>query len=179
YEVENSLGQNSINAFIKRSHVHTIRVGSDVLLHSRLITLTNTSSLLAWPYGTYQVLIKLFVDEHALIQSVSVNDRALSPDQFSLVKEGGKLVIRLNTDVLISSTTRVRIVYSTPGIPQTNSSLVFFEQKQAGTEDDPFTLLVTYPDTYAPKSVAPRADVGRSSLTFTGKHDMNRLFGIG
>lgn len=179
YAAENTLGQNHVNIFVKRSHVHTIRVGEDVLLHNRLITLTNSSSLLAWPYGAYQSLVKLAVDEHAQVQGVSVNDQALTPDKFSLLKSDGKLVVRLLVDVPPSVTIRIRVTYTTPGIPVRNSNLVFFEQKQLGTKSDPFTLIVTYPEQYAPRSVAPRADVGRASLSFTSSHDGNHLFGIG
>jgi hypothetical protein len=56
---------------------------------------------------------------------------------------------------------------------------VFFEQKQPGAGDDPFSLIITYPDSFTPKSVAPRAVVGRTSLTFTSNHDSNRLFAVG
>lgn len=178
-ETENSLGQNNVNAFVSRSHVHTIRMGTDVLLHNRILTLSNSSSLLAWPYGSYQVLVKFVIGEDALVQNVSINDQVLAPIQFSLLKLDGKLVVRARVEVVPGTTSRVKLLYTEPGIPEQNSSLVFFEQKQPGAGNDPFTLIITYPDSFTPKAVAPRAEVGRNSLTFTGKHDTNRLFGVG
>ncbi len=178
-EMEENLGQNKTNAFITRSHVHAIKVGSEVLLHNRILTLTNHTSLLAWPYGSYQGLVKFVINADALVQSVSVNDQGLTPGQFSLVKSDGKLTVRLGVEVAPLATVRVKLLYTQPGIPAENSSLVFFEQKQPGAGNDPFTLMITYPDNYTPKSLAPRAEVGKNTLTFTSSHDSNRLFAVG
>ncbi len=177
--LENNLAGNHINPFIQRSHVHATRIGSDAVLHNRVLTLTNTSSLLAWPYGSYQTLVKFAVPDDAQVQSLSINDTNLNPTQFSMIKADESLMVRVGVEVAPGATVRIRLLYTEPGIPTENSSLVFFEQKQPGAGEDSFTLILTYPDVYTPKSVAPRAEVGRSSLTFTSKHDSNRLFAVG
>lgn len=179
-ETENSLNRNKVNAFVSRSQVHTIKIGKDVLLHNRILTLTNKSSLLAWPYGSYQSLLKFMISEEAKVQNISVNDQVLSPGQFSLLKQDGKLVVRLGVEVIPGATVRVKLLYTEPGIPRENSSLVFFEQKQPTTAShEPFNLVLTYPDEYVPKRVAPRADVGKNSLTFTSTREKNMLFAVG
>lgn len=177
--VENNLGGNNSNSAIERSHVHAVRIGEDVLLHNRVLTLVNKTKNPVWPFGAYQALVKYYLSNDAQVQSISINDQVLAPNQFSILRDGDNLVIRVGVEVAPTSTVRVRLLYTEPGLPKENSSLVFLERKQAGAGDDPFSLILTYPEAFTPKSVAPRADVGKSSLSFTSKHDRNQLFAVG
>lgn len=179
YVVENNIGGNHSDAVLGRAQVHTILVGEDVNVHTRQITYTNPSSVLNWPLGTHQGLVKLFLDESSKIQSVSVGGKTLTPDKFTLISQNARLGVRILVEVPPASSLTVRVTYTTPGTPKTQSSLVFFEKKQAGKGDDPFTLVVTYPETYTPKTIAPRADLTRSSLLFTTTRKQNTLFGVG
>jgi hypothetical protein len=178
FESENSLGGNNVNPFIKRKHLHHVRIGESLTVHERTEEIQNTATNSTWPLGSYQALLKVTVDDHSQLQAVSLNGTALRPGQFTLTRDQGKKTVNLFVDVPIGTKATIRIVYTTPGIAPQDTALVIFEQKQPGTQSDPYTLKIEYPDSYTPKTIAPRANVDRNTLIFEGKRDQNRLYAV-
>lgn len=179
FETENSIGTTRVNQYVHHQTTHTIRVSSDHLIHEHVLNLLNSSPTSGWPLGTYQAMVAFTISDSAMVSEVDVNGRVLSPSEFTLTTTGQRLRVTLPVSVLPQQQLSVRLVYTTSGIPTSNSSLVFFEQKQSGTDSDPFTLIVQYPGDVVVKRIAPTASVSNSSLTFLTNLDQTKAFAIG
>ncbi|PWU23451.1 hypothetical protein C5B42_02755 [Candidatus Cerribacteria bacterium 'Amazon FNV 2010 28 9'] len=179
FSQELSIGGNNVSQLIARTHAHTIHVGETVLIHEYVETIKNNALTVSWPFGDDQSLMRMAFENGAAVQEIMVNGLSLAPNQFSVATQDGLKVVSLPTDTPAGATTTIKLIYTTPGIPSSNSSIAFFEQKQPGTGSDPFTLTVTYPDTYTPKTVAPKATFGHNSIIFSGSLDQDRLYAVG
>lgn len=177
--VEENLSGNNIAPFLKHNHQHKIQMGDSLLVHERTETIENTASSNNWPLGSYQTLLKFIVDEHAVIQGATLNGVALRPGQITFNHEAGRVVAKISVEVTPGSKAVIRLIYTTPGVQNSNSALVFFEQKQPGSESDPYQLRVEYPQSYTPKTIAPQANYERNAVIFQGRRDQNRLYAVG
>ncbi len=179
-QVEANIGVNKANYYLKRSIVHDVFVSPTQAKHKRIVTFENTAKSNSWPKGTYKSYQRFFIDSEAVVDSVLINGSPLVAEQISQTKVGEFTSVGIRVDVPIQKQVTVELVYSTP---LTNSadgfSYVFYNRKQSGLEDDPFTVVISHSQDIKPTLVAPSANISGNVITFTSDSlDDAALFGV-
>jgi hypothetical protein len=177
YLVEQNVGHNKVNRYVTTTQTHTILVSADQTLHERLIHVKNTSPSSVWPYGSYQAVMKLLTSSSSRIQEIDLNGQPLLPQEIALSVEGNHAIARMYLDLPAGQEATLRVVYTDQGVRE-GDSLAFLEQKQPGITPESYTLIVKYPEHYAPTAIAPKAEVGLHTLTFHSQTDENHMFAV-
>lgn len=178
YQVEANVGINKANFTLDRHIKHTVNITPTAILHQREMTFTNTSTSNAWPLGPYKAYIRFYVPELSSLQEVRVNGTILAPTAVVVKTDHAKKYFGVSIEVPVGQSRTLTLSYTEPQTSPKPFSYVFFEQKQPGTGDDPYTLSVQYPPDFHPAVIAPQAEVKENSVTFTNVRDKNLFMGL-
>jgi hypothetical protein len=179
-QVEANVGVNKANYYLKRSIVHDVKVSPVEAQHKRTITFENTAKSNSWPKGTYKSYQRFFIDSEAVLEDILINGSPLVPEQIYSEKVGDFTSLGVSVDVPIQKIVTVELIYSTPLNHSSGGfSYVFYNRKQSGLEDDPFTVVVTHSLDIKPTLVAPSASISDNVITFESDSlDDAALFGV-
>jgi hypothetical protein len=172
--VDSNFGVNKANYFIKRSLEEIITFDKNLSVsHTLRVNYQNTSTSTAWPAGVYKNYQRLYLPLGATLGTIRVGDKTLSPGEYEVLEEHGKVIVAYLVTVPISSSLRVEAEYSTPQLSQDGELLyTWYWQKQPGTSnDDNLTVYLNYPLYLKPSIVAPVAEVAPQQLKFDFKND--------
>jgi hypothetical protein len=169
--VDSNVGVNKANYHIKRQDSHVVILDQNSAKHRHTTTLQNTSQTNAWPKGTYNSYLRVYLPENANDIDVKVNDEIRPLESLSSAVFNDKKIIGLQTQTPIQSQTNIVFEYSVPlletQVSSKEMSYVFFVQKQPGTGMPLEAVTVSYPPTFTPITIAPQASVDLDSITFT------------
>jgi hypothetical protein len=121
--------------------------------------------------------MKLLTSSSSRIQEIDLNGQPLLPQEIALSVEGNHAIARMYLDLPAGQEATLRVVYTDQGVRE-GDSLAFLEQKQPGITPESYTLIVKYPEHYAPTAIAPKAEVGLHTLTFHSQTDENHMFAV-
>lgn len=179
-QVEANIGVNKANYYLKRSITHAVTVSPVEAQHKRTILFENTAKSNSWPKGTYKSYQRFFIDSQAVVEAVLINGSPLVAEQIFTEKVGDFTSLGVRVDVPIQKQVTVELQYSTPlNHESSNFSYVFYNRKQSGLQDDPFTVVITHSLDIKPTLVAPSASISGNVITFESDSlDDAALFGV-
>ena len=177
FQVEANVGVNKANYYIERDLSHAIEITPTSAEHLHRTTYVNTAQSGSWPKGPYKAFVRYYLDKNSQYKAARVDGRPVSIQNLTLSTEHNRTVVGISVEVPVGQTVTTELVYSTPLVSAQSYSYAFFNQKQAGTGDDPIVVTMNYPPGDRPEKIAPQADTADSTLTFTGKLDKHGFYG--
>jgi hypothetical protein len=170
--VDANVGTNKANYYVKRSLSQFVTIdGLGGVQATASATYTNTSTKTSPFGGDYKDYVQFLIPESANLDSVSIDGKEVEitaaltdPAVYTMQgftpppgleiaqsEELGKKVLGFFFIVPIGHTETVSIAYSTPNAIDTRQPAFTYDLhvfKQPGTDNDPYQLLVAYPNTY-------------------------------
>lgn len=178
-QVEANIGINKANYYLDRSISHKIMVSKQSAQHTRTVVFDNTAQSNAWPKGTYKSFIRFYINPESTVEKALINGSELSKGQIVESEENGYKVVALRVDVPIQKQLTLDLVYSTPFAKDGSFSYVFYNKKQSGLNNDPFTVQITHSPDIKPVLVAPNATITGNTILFSSQAlDDASLFGV-
>ena len=178
-QVEANIGINKANYYLDRSISHKIMVSKESAQHTRTVVFDNTAQSNAWPKGTYKSFIRFYINPESIVEKALINGSELSRGQIIESEENGYKVVALRVDVPIQKQLSLDLVYSTPLAKDGSFSYVFYNKKQSGLNNDPFTVQITHSQDIKPVLVAPNATITGNTILFSSQAlDDASLFGV-
>lgn len=177
---DNNFGANKVNLFLKRKISRTLTLGKEGEVREKVnIVYQNKSPAETWPGGPYKNMLKIYAPLGSKLLSFNLGDektattsssltaevlKSLSPDEFLVYEstQSGKTVWTTEVLVPVQKSKTVEILYELPekiSYKGDTISLNIFQQKQAGTDKDNFSLSVGYPSFLNIKETTPQKDV--------------------
>ena len=178
--VEANIGVNKANQYISRDTEHSVTLTTTEAQHNRKTTFTNSVTTAAWPKGAYKSYQRFYLPKNARLNAIVVNGKQLSEPEITRSVFNDFTVIGAQITIPIQETIPVELRYSTPIDLRSSFSYVFYNQKQSGiSENDAFSVRLSYPTGMNPVLIAPNATVSGNTITFTAKNiDEASLFGV-
>lgn len=177
FQVEANVGVNKANYYIDRDLSHAIEITPTSAEHLHRTTYVNTAQSSSWPKGPYKAFVRYYLDKNSQYKAARIDGRPVSIQNLTLSTEHNRTVVGISVEVPVGQTVTTELVYSTPLVTAQSYSYAFFNQKQAGTGDDPIVVTMSYPLGDQPEKIAPQAETADSTLTFTGKLDKHGFYG--
>lgn len=177
--VDANIGGNKGNYYLKRDVAQSVTVSdSGQLFGEATITYENTSKKDSKFGGDYKTYTRFILPSGADLRTVSVDGRRVeiieaitNPTQYTSksfvapsaleiesTKVDGKEVVGFVVSVPYSSTKKVTISYVAPQAINTSSSVFSYNLrlfKQPGTDEDPYSLTLNYPNRFIPVGQGP------------------------
>ncbi len=176
---EANLGVNKANYFVTRTMQHAVTISEQGSVKATTtVVYQNQSQKDTWPGGVYKNYLRFFVPLGSTLSSVSIDGgeqqiipaitdfytyeaKGFIPPAGLEVEQGqesGKSYFGFLVSVPEGSEKTIAVTYTLPVVAPVNDptftySLLFF--KQPGTDKDPFTFTISYPDSFSPISKDP------------------------
>jgi hypothetical protein len=165
FQTETNISANYSNYSIERSIYHSIVLGQNTVQHSRRIVFKNNSSSASWPGGNYRSYLRFAVDKDSKLEGIQLAGKQLSQDQIITSTEHNKKIWGIDLELPPLAEKELIIKYQVP--LKNQLAYGFFDQKQAGIDNDSLVLELTYPSTLSPAIIAPQAEVLGNKLRFS------------
>lgn len=178
YQLEANIGLNKVGSLIQRSIHHTVEVGKDQIRHKRQITFTNQANSTRWPSGAYKDYLRFYLPADAQLVMIRVGDSLVDLKTIETGTDKGGQFIGFVVDVPIKSKVDVFLEYSQPFKYAAGSGFAFFDQKQAGTQPDDYTLTVVPQDGLQAGVIAPKAELKNGQIIFKLAREKHQFVGI-
>lgn len=178
FQVEANLGDTKTNSLLRRSLSHTISLSRQGAQHTRQITLRNTATGNAWPYGAYHAQMQLFMAPEAVLKQITVNGTPLSADAIIQTSYEGRQKVVFPVRVAPQETAHIVVAYDHLFQQDGAFSYAFFDQKQIGIGADPLTITVSYSEDLKPTLVAPQAEFQSNLISFSTPRTSHTFVGI-
>ncbi|MBW7944441.1 DUF4012 domain-containing protein [Patescibacteria group bacterium] len=178
YQLESNIGLNKIGSLIERKVEHTIEVGKNQLRHKRLLTLTNQASTNRWPSGPYRDYLRFYLPADAELVMVRVGDTILDLKTLEKGQDKGGQFVGFLVEVPIKSSLNISLEYRQPFSYIAGTGFAFFDQKQAGTLPDDYTLTVVPQDGLQPSVIAPKAEIVNGKIVFQLPREKHQFVGV-
>ena len=166
--IDSNIGINKANAYLKRLDEHTVEISREKIKHERTITLQNTANSNAWPKGPYKSYLRFYLPRDSQNLSLKVNNQVVAPEKLKKSYQDNWLILGLVTETAIQSQTKINLTF-TLDLNQDASqpfSYAFFNQKQSGFDNPLSRIIFKYDESLQLSTIAPQAQVSRSSLIF-------------
>jgi len=183
--VDSNVGVNKANFFLTRA----IELDETILADGRLInqlklTYKNSSPSQAWPGGSYKNYLRLLlpkdVDKISVREGINGQFKPLI-EKIRTSVAFDKNIFGFLTNVPAGETREFIITYQRGQILPVGGSvfdLAIFLQKQSGTQPDPITLKINFPEKLKPAKIMPQGLWKPQSVTFSDKFDKDKLFAV-
>src|SRR5579885_216265 len=200
--IDANLGANKANYYLKRAIEQDVNIASSgSAAIATTVTYTNTSTATSQFGGDYKNYVRFILPAGAQLQSVNINNQQMQttpaitdpllftspafvpPKGLEVEKadEEGKTVYGFLVIVPAGKTIPVSITYTVGTVlnlqvPAFTYDLQLF--KQPGTENDPYTLLLSYPGAFAPLNPEKGFTNVGGKLLYNGQVDHDQDFKI-
>ncbi len=178
YQLESNIGLNKIGSMIERKVDHTIEVGKNQLRHKRQLTLTNQASTNRWPSGPYRDYLRFYLPADAELVMIRVGDTILDLKTLEKGQDKGGQFVGFLVEVPIKSSLNISLEYRQPFAYIAGTGVAFFDQKQAGTLPDDYTLTIVPQDGLQPSVIAPKAEIVNGKVVFQLPREKHQFVGI-
>ncbi|KKR05527.1 MAG: hypothetical protein UT34_C0002G0034 [candidate division WS6 bacterium GW2011_GWF2_39_15] len=154
FSIEWNWGANKVNNKIERSRSINIDIfDTESVDYTYQLAIRNTATSKIYPQGDYSNYLRVYMPENAQIKSV----KGFSDSDYQIYLEKGYKVIGGWLNVPIQSSRNFEIKYNIGKnstykpitVNNEDISLALNIYKQPGTFDDPTSINITYPDTWA------------------------------
>jgi hypothetical protein len=154
-----------------------VDLSGEKAIHTRIVTLKNTSRSDAWPLGTYRTYLRFILDDEIELSRLTVNGRVPGEGEVTVYGEGGRRVVGIAVDIPQQSSAAVELSYTTETLPQAPFSFLLFDQKQAGVPLIPTTITLYNPHRRA-TLIAPAGEISGDTVEFRLSHDDHLFTGV-
>jgi hypothetical protein len=163
-QMETNIGVNKANFSLTRTINQTVNVTKEGLVNNRRVVLRNDANSNAWPEGDYKALFRFYLDPAATNEVLTIDNEKVP---VSLKMDHGKKVVTFVANVPIQKEVTIDLTYFIPQeFGDKKFGLVFFDQKQPGTDEDVEKITVKYDPLFSPTIIAPQADVNSGQIVF-------------
>ncbi|MDP3998352.1 MAG: NAD-dependent epimerase/dehydratase family protein [bacterium] len=146
--VEANLGINKVNYWVKKETHDEISFSEDGRVsHQLRLSYNNLSSNDSWAGGTYKNYLRIYAPQEATFSGIKISGTA-SPSA-DLIRDSEKTVLGVYLEVAPETQKEVVFSYSLP--PEFSEKFQeydFLIQKQAGSQADPLSVDISYPDSW-------------------------------
>jgi hypothetical protein len=177
--IDSNIGVNKANYHLDRAESHRVSLEPTQAVHTHTLTFTNTAQSNAWPKGTYQSYLRIIVPASAQLQTITVNDQALSEEDIIVTPLADFAVVGFVSSTPIQSSTKIVVSYETPHQLETGDAYTFFLQKQPGVEQSLSSIDVDLNTSFKPALIAPQAEVINEIISFKEMSAGHMFLGIG
>jgi len=178
FQVENNVGVNKINPYIKETIEHNLGIGKDFIRHKRKITFENFAKSNTWPLGAYHDFLKFYLNSQASLEKIEIDGQPLEEEKFKVADiENGK-EISLLLEIPTQSKIELEITYLIPNQMQPPFSYVFLDQKQAGVFAKETAYNIVFDEQFKPQLIAPSAIYQDKIIRFNNSNTDHFLFAI-
>lgn len=166
---EANLGVNKANYFLNRQISISQNIKTDSIETTLTLNYQNQSPTNKWPGGDYKNYLRIYLSEGSKVIAVRVNGKTLDSSQLSFKAQHNKTVAGFLVKVPVQQESEVTLVTQSDGIRfiggKALSNLLL--QKQPGTENDPLTIELTYPENLLLASSNLPLDIKEGSATLS------------
>ena len=161
YSVDSNFGVNKANFYITKDMNLEISVSKDgEPTHTLTTTWKNAATSNAWPAGSYKNYARLYLPPSSSLVEIRVGENALSPSDYTVAEEHGRLVISYLVTVPINSLTTSTVVYTNRTQVKSGSFYTLYYQRQSGTRSqDKLTVNYNLPLYLKPSKLSPEPSV--------------------
>lgn len=177
FQVETNIGQNRVGSYITRQIAHRVDLSGERAIHTRIVTLKNTSRSDTWPLGTYRTYLRFIMDNEMELTRLTINGRPLAEGEVMAYGEGGRRVVGVALDIPQQSSATIELSYTTESLPQGPFSFLLFDQKQPGVAMIPTTITLYNPHRRA-ALIAPSGEIASDTVEFRLTHDDHLFTGV-
>jgi len=178
YQLESNVGLNKVGSVISRAIQHTVQVGKDEIRHKRIINYTNEATSNRWPSGPYKNYLRLYLPTDAEIVMVRIGDTIVDQKLIEKSTDKGRQVVGFLVEVPIESTVPVMVEYRQKFTYSAGSGFAFFDQKQAGTKPEDYTLTISPQDGLQAGVIAPKAELKNGQIIFKQNREKHQFVGV-
>lgn len=179
-QVEANIGVNKANHYLKRAVAHSISLEGSKANHTRVITYENTARTKAWPKGPYQTYVRFVLSPSADDVEVFVDGKKVSDSGLRVSSLRDRPVVGVVFEVPVQSVAEVELKFSTSLAEGSDAgfSYAFFDQKQAGVDETPSSISISYPPNLVPETIAPQAELQENSVVFSSLKQKHQFVGV-
>ena len=178
--VDNNVGANKANFFVKRRLVQRIEIKKDIINHGLQISWQNTAQTDNWPGGKYKNYFRLYLPITAQIQDAFLTEGSSHRKAINLEMEekDNKKIANILISVPIKTSLVLEVNYQLKANYQNDKKkrLAFLVQKQSGGDWQEDITLFTYPKNWLPAQIEPEGDLSTNAITYRNFLDRDRLF---
>ena len=178
FQVENNVGVNKINPYVRESVEHNIGIGKEFIRHKRKIILENSATSEVWPLGTYRSYFKFYLKSDSVLEKIKLNGDEINGSLIRNVEGEQGREVSLLVEVKKQQKTQLEITYLVPNNMKTPFSYVFFDQKQAGIFSKETVYNIVFDEEFKPQLIAPQAVYQDRVVSFSNNNEDHFLFGI-
>lgn len=157
FQVENNVGINKVNPFIKETIEHNIGISKTMIRHKRKITFENLVRSEVWPLGSYKNYLKLYINPRANIERIELDGQKIDEGRFKLLKKEENLEFSILLETARQKKTELIVTYLIPNSMESPFSYVFLDQKQPGIFAKKTDYNIVFDSQFKPRLIAPTA----------------------
>ncbi|AKM81003.1 MAG: hypothetical protein UT13_C0001G0039 [Candidatus Pacebacteria bacterium GW2011_GWF2_38_9] len=178
FQVENNVGINKVNPYIKETIEHNLGISEQFIRHKRKITFENLAKSDTWPLGTYRDYLKFYLNSQASLEKIEINGQKIDGSRIKIIdgEDGREIAILL--EIPKESKLEFTIIYLVPNQVKAPFSYVFFDQKQAGLFDKKTSYNIVFDEKFKPQLIAPQASYQDKVIHFNNANLDHFLFAI-
>ena len=178
YQVENNVGMNKINPYIKQTIEHNLGISKEFIRHKRKIVFENVAESDLWPLGSYQNYLKFHLNKEASLEKIELDGLRINEALIKIAENESGKDISLLVEVLKQSKRELVITYLVPNQTSSSFSYVFLDQKQAGIFNKITTYNIVFDEQFKPQLIAPQAVYQNRVVRFINNNQDHFLFAI-
>lgn len=179
--VEANVGINKANYYLNKTSRHTINITPSRIHHTLEFSQSNNSDTANWPGGLYKAHYRLYLPRGIILESISLNQKPLSPASYQVNQQHGKTVVSFYNSTPISVTDSFSLSYFLPlNLKDTNSlAYTYLIQKQLGSDSSPLDITINYPPSYTPTFLNhPDANHNLQSINYQTQLDQDLYYAV-
>jgi hypothetical protein len=178
YQVENNVGINKVNPYIRETIEHNLGISKDFIRHKRKITFENFSKTDIWPLGAYRNYLKFYLNPEASLEKIEINSQKLEEQRIKIVDTVDGKEISVLLEIPKQSKIELSITYLVPNKMNPPFSYVFFDQKQPGIFSKKTNYNIVFDEQFKPQLIAPQAIYQDKTIRFENDNLDHFLFAI-
>jgi hypothetical protein len=176
--VENNVGVNKINPYIKETVEHNLGISKDFIRHKRKITFENLGKTDTWPLGSYHNYLRFYLTAQASLEKIELNGQKIEDQRIKIVDMDNGKEIAVLIEVPKQAKVELTITYLIPNQLESPFSYVFLDQKQAGIFSKSTTYNIVFDEQFKPQLIAPQAVYQDKIIHFENDNSDHFLFAV-
>lgn len=177
-QVENNVGINKVNPYVKETIEHNIGISNDFIRHKRKIVFENFSRNDVWPLGSYKNYLKFYLSPMASLEKIEIDGNKVDEQRIKMSGTEEDLEVGILLEIPKQSRVEFIITYLVPNKMKLPFSYAFFDQKQAGIFAKETTYNVVFEEQFKPQLIAPAATYQNRTIHFTNDNSDHFFFAV-
>ncbi len=177
-QVENNVGVNKINPYIRETIEHNIGISKDFIRHKRKVIFENFSRNNIWPLGSYKNYLKFYLNPIANLEKIEIDGKKVDDQRIKILNSEENLEIGILLEVPKQSRVEFVVTYLVPNRMELPFSYTFFDQKQAGIFAKNTSYNIVFEEQFKPQLIAPAATYQNRTIHFENDNSDHFFFAV-